>query len=311
MDGRQRSGYSAFAGKEWPGIRVHSMTKPFIYIAALRRTGSTMLCEALTQLPHSIVFNEPNLGARRFAVRNTEAELLASVGIDLPNFVKTWSFARRRFLIHGFRRRFVPMLMRKVSQVGIKEIFHDNWRRVVGEFPDTRIVLTARDPRDIYLSLRSRYVKGHAIWSGEFTPLRVADNLMRDFAHQLEMSRDCAVMHVRYEDLCLAPEMVTDVLRFVDSDITEVGGLGEYLRADARRVAEGALHDGRITDRRVARWRQESGELRDEAQQVFHAMADYVSYWRYGEEGVLEFDKRVLQNGARSGRSARLGKRTA
>lgn len=269
-----------------------------------------MLCEALTQLPHSIVFNEPNLASRRFAVRNTEAELLATVGIDLLRFVKTWSFARRRFLLYGFRRRLVPALLAKVRQVGIKEIFHDEWRRVIDEFPETRIILTARDPRDIYLSLRSRYVKGHAIWTGDFTPARVAESLMRDFQHQLEMAREFGVLHIRYEDLCITPGIIADVLRFVDSDIAEVGQLGEYLRADERRAGEGALHGGRITDQRVARWRQESDELRDEAQQVFDAMADYASYWRYGEEGALEFDNAVLQNGPQSGRSARLGKRT-
>jgi hypothetical protein len=252
-----------------------------------------MLCEALTQLPHSLIFNEPNLGASRFAVRNTEADLLESVGINLPRFVKRWSIARGRFLLYGFRRRLVPAISKKIGQVGIKEIFHAEWRRVVAGFADTRIVLTARDPRDLYLSLRSRYNKGHAIWSGKFTPARVAENLMCDFEHQRDMAREHQVMHVRYEDLCLAPDILGQVLRFVDSDIVEVGRLGGYLQADSRRVAEGAMHEGRITDRRVARWRQEDEKARDEAQQVFEAMADYCSYWRYGDQGALEFNTRV------------------
>lgn len=270
-----------------------------------------MLCEALTQLPHSLVFNEPNLALNRFAVRNTEAELLASVDFDLPRFVKRWSFAQRRFLFYGFRRHLIPPLTERISQVGIKEIFHAKWRRIVDAFSDTRIVLTARDPRDIYLSLRSRYVKGHAIWRGEFTPARVAENLLRDFEYQLEMARDHEVMHIRYEDMCLVPETVAEVLQFVKSDITEIGELGKFLRADTRRSAEGAMHGGRITDQRVARWRQEQPVLRGEAQQVFDAMRTYTDYWKYGAEGALEFGNRVRQNGVHSGSLARLGERSS
>ena len=117
-----------------------------------------MLCEALTQLPHSLIFNEPNIAFQRFVVRGNEAELLAQQGIELQQFIKRWSVLQRRFLLHGFRKSLVPRINRKITQVGIKEIFHANWRAIRKGFPNLRVVLTARDPRDIYLSLHSRYM---------------------------------------------------------------------------------------------------------------------------------------------------------
>ncbi len=252
-----------------------------------------MLCEALTRLPHSMVFNEPNLGFRNFAVRTTEAELLGSLGIDLRDFVKRWSVGRRRLLLYGVRKRLIPRIQRHVAQVGIKEIFHTHWRRVLRMFPEHRIVLTSRDPRDIYLSLRGRYLKGHAIWTGDFTPRRVADSLNAEFARQLDMARSSSVMHVRYEDLCTEPDAMTRVLRFVGSDLREAGSLGEFLRGDERRVSEGAMHGGRITDKRVSRWRQETGDIAAEAAEVFDLMPDYCKYWSYGKDGPLELGLRI------------------
>jgi hypothetical protein len=250
-----------------------------------------MLCEALTQLPHSLVFNEPNLALRRFAIRNTEAELLATVGVDLNHFVRQWSRGRRRLLLYGFRKRLVPEMQKQVAQVGIKEIFHDGWRRIVDGFPDTRIILSARDPRDIFLSLRGRHLSGTAIWKGEFTPERVAESLNSEFWHQREMAEGRDVLKVRYEDLCLEPQIFGEVLRFVESDITSIGELGGFLRADRERIAEGALHGGQITDKRVARWRAESGELAEQARRVFELMPGYCEFWHYAEDGPSGFSR--------------------
>ena len=253
-----------------------------------------MLCEALTQLPHSLVFNEPNLALRRFAIRNTEAELLATVGIDLRRFVQRWSRGRRRLLLYGFRNRLVPEMQQEIAQVGIKEIFHGHWRRIVDGFPDTRIILSARDPRDIYLSLRGRHLAGTAIWEGEFTPERVADALNSEFRHQRDMAEGRDVLKVRYEDLCLEPQIIDEVLRFVESDITTIGELGGFLRADRKRVAEGALHGGQITDKRVGRWREESGELADQALRVLQLMPGYCEFWGYAEGGPTEIPRLPL-----------------
>jgi Sulfotransferase family len=243
-----------------------------------------MLCEALTQAPHSFVFNEPNVASGHFVVRARESEVLLQHGIDLQAFVNRWSRMRRRFLLRGFRTRLIPEIQSSFSQVGIKEIFHANWRKMHAGFPNLRIILTARDPRDIYLSLRGRYLAGTAIWDGEFTPTRVAAALNEEFRYQQEMAGAARVLNVRYEDLCLDPASFRKVLDFVESDITNIGPLGEFLQADSKRVAEGRMHGGEITDQRVARWKNEDDEeVSGQALQVFRQMPEYCNYWQYAE----------------------------
>ena len=243
-----------------------------------------MLCEALTQVPHSLVFNEPNIAFRRFVVRGKETELLLQQGIELRAFVRHWSVLRRRFLLYGFKTSLVPRVCESFSQVGIKEIFHANWRKIYTRFPNLRIVLTARDPRDIYLSLRGRHLSGAAIWSGEFSTARVAEKLNEEFRYQQEMAQLMPVLKIRYEDLCSEPGNFQRVLDFVESDITRIGPLGEFLNSDPNRVEESRIHGGEITDRRVARWKNEAeDELIDQAFQVFRQMPEYCDYWEYAE----------------------------
>ena len=243
-----------------------------------------MLCEALTQAPHSFVFNEPNAASNSFVVRTRESEILLNHGIDLQAFVNRWSILRRRFLFRGFRTRLVPQLRNSFAQVGIKEIFHANWRKVYAGFPNLRIILTARDPRDIYLSLRGRYIAGTAIWDSDFTPALVAVKLNEEFRYQQEMARLASVLNIRYEDLCLNPGSFKNILDFVESDISQIGQLGEFLHSDSNRVEEGNIHGGEITDRRVARWKNENDpEIVDQAFQVFRLMPDYCDYWEYSE----------------------------
>ena len=59
------------------------LNRPFVYIASLRRTGSTVLAEALTSCPTSFIFREPELGRGRFNLRPGDAELFADHGVDL------------------------------------------------------------------------------------------------------------------------------------------------------------------------------------------------------------------------------------
>jgi hypothetical protein len=230
--------------------------------------------------------NEPNVADDQLVIRAREKEFLADIDIDLERFVARWSIGRRRMLFFAFRRFLVPRILDNTSQVGIKEIFHANWRRIERAFPNLRIVLTARDPRDIFLSLRSRHAQGTALWSGEFSPARVAASLNEEFRRQQEMARAHEVLKIRYEDLCLEPNRIHEVIEFVESDIRSISRLGSFLAADKKRALEGALHGGQITDQRVGRWRQEScSEAVEAAHEVFCLMPEYCEYWEYAEPG--------------------------
>ena len=99
---------------------------------------------------------------------------------------------------------------------------------------------------------------------------------------QKTMYREMPVLKARYEDLCLDPSTFLRVFQFVESDITEVGELGNLLGSDDKRVEEGKMHDGKVTDQRVARWATEPDTaLVEEATAVFRAMPEYCEFWEY------------------------------
>jgi len=261
------------------------MDKPFIYVAALRRTGSTLLCELLSGIPHAFVFNEPNLADGTFVVREREQAALLEHGVDLRAFRDRWRGVRRPLLFRAFRKELMPQLLEVVRQVGVKEIFHRHWRRYLRAFPEMKIVLTARDPRDIYISLYNRHRRGVALWEGAFGPREVAESLMQEFAYQREMEATLTVERIRYEDLCMDPSRIERIRLFTETETSGQGDLGSVLRDDPRRRQEYEVHGGQITSRQIARWKREENEdLACDAKECFQRMTEYADYWEYEEE---------------------------
>ena len=81
------------------------MSLPLIYIAALLRTGSTLLSELLSQIPHSFIIHEPHLGKNYFALQEIDAETLRSAGIEVGDFLKyrlPIAFLLRRIRFLGY-----------------------------------------------------------------------------------------------------------------------------------------------------------------------------------------------------------------
>jgi hypothetical protein len=182
-----------------------------------------------------------------------------------------------------FRRDLVEPLWRHVAQLGVKEIRHESWREYARVFPDLRVVLTGRDPRDIYISLYYRVHAGQSTWSGPYEPAAVAADLNREFLRQLEMHAELECLRVRYEDFCTDPQVLEHVRAFVGAeDLVGAGEIGGFNAASPNREAEFRLHGAAITDRRVDRWRREpDGTLRDAAQACFEALPEYRSFWGY------------------------------
>jgi hypothetical protein len=266
------------------------MVQPFIYIAGLRRTGSTVLGEALTILPHSFIFNEPRLGECTFWL-HPGTDVLRQY-VDLDGFCRKHRIqagVRRRlrldmgYMLRAFKADLLQQISPHIPQVGVKEVRHSGWCYYRELFPDMRVILTARDPRDIYLSMHRRRQDGKATWSGPFTPERVASILNTEFEHQLEMSTKHPCFKARYEDLCTNPEIYQDIKKFCGSTIPEIGRVGYFNAIDPRRVAEYELHEGQITDKRIHRWKTEQDpSLQEEAGQMIGLMAGYCEFWGYG-----------------------------
>ncbi len=265
------------------------MQRPFIYIAGLRRSGSTVLSEALTLLPHSFIFREPRVAENRFSVHDSDAKLFLNYGIDLVDFERRW-WSKRKLIPQAFKNELMPQLARLTAQIGIKEIRHDRWMRLFRLFPDMKILLTARDPRDIYLSLHDKVKYGNVKWSGIFSaagvfcPEAVADGLNDEFRQQLAMFESADCLKVKYEDFC-APTggaVFEQVKAFVGSAISRVGKIGAFNAANPLRVSEFELHGSGITEKRIHRWKAVTDKkLLAEAQRTFDLMPEYCEFWRY------------------------------
>ena len=164
--------------------------RPFIYIASLRRTGSTVLSEALTLFPYCFILREPRFGENRFAIKPGDLERFANYGIDIIGMKKRWLDNKRGSFIEAFKYELVPQLSSCLIQIGVKEIRHEGWREWFHHFPEMRILLTGRDPRDIYISLYYRVKSGKGNWSGEYSPESVAEDLKKEFKRQIEMFKE-------------------------------------------------------------------------------------------------------------------------
>lgn len=265
--------------------------RPFVYIASLRRTGSTVLSEALTRLPEAFVFREPGLGRNVAGFFERDVEALAAFGVYLDRFERRHRLGgaiRRKlgldrgFMIRRFAREVARPLLARLEQVGVKETQHQGWRYFKQELPSMRIVLTARDPRDVYVSLANRFRAGKGRWRGEFSPERVAEDLLGEFRHQQDMDREHRCMRVRYEDLCMDPGCFDEIRRFVDSPLQGLGEVGAFNRSEATREHEAQLHGSQLTPKQVGRWKRESDpQLRAEAERVLDLMPEYASFWGY------------------------------
>ncbi|MEK7729988.1 MAG: sulfotransferase [candidate division KSB1 bacterium] len=264
------------------------MERPFIYIAGLRRSGSTVLSEALTSLPHSFIFREPRVAENRFSVHDSDAELfLQKFGVDLLDFERRW-WPKRKLIPEAFKNELLPQLLPLVGQIGIKEIRHDRWRRLFRLFPEMKILLTARDPRDIYLSLHDKVKNDRVTWSGIFSPdgvfcaEAVAEGLNAEFREQLAMLETADCLKVKYEDLCADPAKFEQAKSFVGSALGRVGEVGAFNAANPMRLGEYKLHGNAITGRRIQRWQNETEEkLLAEAQRTFDLMPKYCRFWEY------------------------------
>lgn len=258
---------------------------PFIYIAALRRTGSTVLSEALTLLPYSFIFREPNFGKNRFSLKKSDAELFEKFGVDLIA-VKKRCRKKQCSYVDVLFGDLMPLLSPHVRQVGVKEIRHQGWQHYLRLFPEMKVLLTARDPRDIYLSLYYRFLSGHGSWSGEYSPERVAEDLNGEFYRQLEMVDRVECLKVKYEELCESteglPPLFERIKKFVRSEIPETGEIGCFNALHPQRKEEFALHGNRFTKRRLKRWTAETNDkLVEEAHRTFILMNDYCAFWDY------------------------------
>jgi hypothetical protein len=248
---------------------------PFVYVASIRRTGSTMVAELLSDLPAGYVFREPRLGGGRLRLKPGIGELFAEHGIDVEAVSREMKQLERVEAITRFAR-FREETADRIGQLGVKEIRHEGWDDVSRAFPDMRVVVTVRDPRDIYLSMyhkRDRLAERGREWTD---PEVLARDVNAEFAAIRQLIDRHEHLVIKYEQLCSNPESLDEVRIFAGSNVAGTGLLGRTSPGNRER------HGEAIGDSRVGLWeREDDPEARRHMERAHELMAEYGAYWEY------------------------------
>jgi hypothetical protein len=259
------------------------VTRPLVLIAALQRTGSTLVSELLTELPRTFVFREPRVFSGRVDLKPPDLERLGAVpGAELGMTAARGPAADPVEAARWFGANVYRPLSRQLGQIGIKEIRYGAcWREVLellGELAPLRVVALGRDPRDIYLSIAERSRVRRMRLPGPFGPESVALDIEREFAAQRELIAATGALKVRYEDVCSDPGVREEIRRFVDSPVSGGGAVGVFKQSNRE------VHGHRVTTRRVQRWRNEpDASLRAGAAETRARLPEYCRYWGFRE----------------------------
>jgi hypothetical protein len=257
--------------------------RPFVFIAGFPRSGSTAVAESLTEWPHAFVHSEPGLTQGKlhlYALERLTEPFASAVSAAMSEAKRILQDTPPGgLLLRAYLNRVVPLL--PFDQVGIKEVAFRRFlhRSVLEERPDARVLVTVRDPRDLWLSLEemSERYKDPA-WSYRgLGPDEAAERIEAIF-RQLRELVDMGALVVRYEDLCSDPAVVSRVLEYVDSAARH-GSIGMVTRD--RRDWEIDRHRGALSSHSVGRWQSADPEARGRAERFAERLGEYRERFGY------------------------------
>ena len=252
------------------------MKYPFIYIASVMRTGSTILQEMLTQSPNSIILHEPRCYGSKFKLQEYHRKVFLQYN---SNIIKTLENKHTINL-----KELDKLLLKYVQQWGVKEIRNAGWKNYLGVFPNCKIILTGRDPRDIYISCYNVLQRGKQ-WKpkfGRFNPTNLYREIMPEFNKQQRLSERKKVLKIKYEDLCSKENIFPLVCGFVKSPLKETGKIGAFHKVIKIGKYDLKLHKKELTKKMINRWEKEPNKiLLQKANRFYSLMKDYRNFWGY------------------------------
>lgn len=250
------------------------MEYPFVFVSSLIRSGSTLMLELLTQPPYSFIFHEPALCRNKFLVKDKNLKTILEYGVDINSILKQPTLA-------SFKKDVMPLLNKHIKQIGVKEVWGAKWKNYLKVFPNTKIILLGRDPRDIYISVyywRNRNKK-------VATPLTQHRKklLLTEMRRQPKIFKSGVALKVKYEDLCSQQDKtMSKVKKFINSPMPEIGEVGGLLSTLPKRKREYQQHGNRVTTSSVSKWKKETNaELVKMATDFFNSVPEYCKFWGY------------------------------
>ncbi len=257
-------------------------TQPFIFIAAMPRSGSTLLCGILTRKPEIIILSEPAFQRGEYR----ELDQYSVIPGFCPQKVKSFEGNPAKMLM-GFKDKLLPQISKFYERAGVKECFLDNWKEYLKIFSKIKFIVLVRDPRDILLSTLDfgDHVSWHRqMWADQATD-SIAERYYRTWQFQKEIMASQDYLAVRYEDLCLSEaslNRVTDYCGLSPSAFKEAVSAvtGSY----PYRLWEIEKHNGRLGSESVFRYRREKNVARlKRAHEFAEKFRDYSRHWGYEE----------------------------
>jgi hypothetical protein len=249
--------------------------QPDFMVAAIGRSGSTMLCNWLCRPPDHLVFVEP------FFLKAMNPRLLR---IQLADFGmaasdEEWE-QRDESGPERFRRIMGPRLAGK--QWAFKEVLHDEHVQALQAFAPKRVIVTVRDIEDIALS----FFEKHRLQANmdRFDDTWVIDYCLRESAGILRlverMDRE-GIPHkvVRYEDFTRSSAERSAILNFIG---WQGGGRTDIHLASFDRAFEADRHGGSISSRLRGRNERNLGPAELAlAAALPHQAAEYQRHFAY------------------------------
>jgi hypothetical protein len=230
------------------------------------------MLEILTELPYSFIFHEPALCNNKFNTKRKNLKRILELGIDVNLILNPPSLIK-------FKQDVIPVLKKNVMQIGVKEVWSTHWKNYLKVFPDTRIIIIGRDPRDLYISI--------CYWRNRLQPKRLSPRraklLKAQINIQKEMFNTGSAIKVRYEDLCNnQEETILKIKEFVNSPIPDTGKIGAFLSTLSKRKREYEQHGNEITTSSIGRWKTESNKnIVRWANKYFDSIPEYCDFWGY------------------------------
>jgi len=166
-------------------------------------------------------------------------------------------------------------------QIGVKEVGNRGWKNYLKHFSNIKIIITGRDPRDLYISVYYWENKGRP----KPKPLstRRLAFLRNNIERQADIFKTGQAIKVKYEDLCCNPEeTIYEMKKFINSPIPDIGEIGQFMGRAPKRKREYGLHGNSITTKHVNRWQEEPNKsLVKLANDFFDSVPDYCEFWGY------------------------------
>jgi hypothetical protein len=184
---------------------------PDFYIAAIGRSGSTMLCNWLSTPPDHVVFNEPSF-LRPMNTRLLQIQL-RSLGMPVPD--DEWA-ERPEAPLDRFQRLMGPRLAGR--RWAAKEVLCEQHFAMTRAFSPPRVIVTVRNIVDVALSLFEKHRLQDNL--DRFSDEWVVDYCLRESAGILEYldfleAEGTPVRIARYEQFAGSADERSDLARFV------------------------------------------------------------------------------------------------